>query len=891
MYNQTGYANVVPAEPTGGQNLAQSSGLIAQSLDRPGSAFGAILGPAAPLLPSPIDPVLPDTGRAEPRRYEYQVAANLNLNLQEVPWNVLKSLANGVDIIARAITIRTSGLTKMDWSFTLSDDAITEIMAEQNVSHAKAAKIGRDKYGEKIAELTNFFENPYPDENRGWTEFLTEWAWNLLTFDGSVFYPRYTLGGKLMGFDIIDPSTIKILLDNYGRVPVPPAPAYQQILWGFPRGEFVASPMSEVDGEYYEGSADKNIRPTDSLAYFVRNRRTWTPYGFSEVEQAIPAATLYLERQNWLVAEYQAGSMPQMFMETDAQNEVTPLQLAEFERIFNDKISGSTAERHRVKVLPAGFKPSQVMSIDEKYKADYDEWIVKKIASIFGVAPSQLGVVARAGLGGGKGAHDGEEQSAETVSAKPIEKFIVECVNSLCKRFLNMDNSLTFVLEDKSTAETEDMKAKAAQTTLFSGIATLNDVRGEMGLPLYDMPEADEPFIVAGNAIQFLKGQLAVDGSGETLGQKEAPLDQATPQGEISQAHAQSQVGEAHPQGQDAKGQEGQSQETSDAQAHASSKAQGPDVKSAQLDELKDFTKFVKARHKRGNWRSFDFGTFSEASADKLNEAGYFIAKGATELPDNTYEYFLEVANLGDTPKGLVTKRGVEQTPGYDEKRKVENKHRAAIALGLAAGIKGVKDAITQALSQEATDPNHILSVVNLAVTQNVKVDAKPLADALRGVYTDASSVASQTAADALRIPLVKQGAQLTNLLSSLDQHAGDIQGTTLNRIRTAIVDGMSQGNSARDIGTAINQIINDPARADMIAVTETNTSYNAASIDTYQAAGAAGWNWVAYDGACEECLSQAGFHDISDTNVPSDASHPSCRCGIEPELTQPSGE
>jgi SPP1 gp7 family putative phage head morphogenesis protein len=126
--------------------------------------------------------------------------------------------------------------------------------------------------------------------------------------------------------------------------------------------------------------------------------------------------------------------------------------------------------------------------------------------------------------------------------------------------------------------------------------------------------------------------------------------------------------------------------------------------------------------------------------------------------------------------------------------------------------------------------------------------------------------------------------------MSSLDTHSGDIQGTTLSRIRTAIADGMAQGNSARDIGTAINAVINDPARADMIAVTETNTSYNAGAYDTYVEAGIPGWEWIAYEGACETCLSLEGFHDISDSDFPSDASHPNCRCGISP-VTEQSGD
>jgi hypothetical protein len=92
-------------------------------------------------------------------------------------------------------------------------------------------------------------------------------------------------------------------------------------------------------------------------------------------------------------------------------------------------------------------------------------------------------------------------------------------INSLNHRFRDVDRSVTAVFMDQDTAENEEKKAHSLQISLYSGQKTLNDVRSEQGEPLYDMPEADEPFIVAGNAITFLKGLLETDESGETVGQ------------------------------------------------------------------------------------------------------------------------------------------------------------------------------------------------------------------------------------------------------------------------------------------------------------------------------------------------------------------------------------
>ena len=857
MYNNAGYANVVPAQPTGGQGLAQQSGWEAQALPRPGDAFGSMLGPAAPLLPSPIDPVSELTGRAEPRRFEYQVAYNLNLTQQEVPWSVLRSLAESCDIISRAISIRTADISKMEWSFTLSPDAIQRIMTEENVSHAKAAKIGRERFGDKIDELTAFWRNPYPQSDKGWNQWISESAWNILTFDGWCIYPKYNLGGKVIGFDLIDPSTIKILLDDRGDTPRPPAPAFQQILWGFPRGEFTASPDSDVSGEYYTGVSSDASYKTDQLSYFIQNRRNYAVYGFSAVEMAIPAATLYLERQRWMIDDFQAGTMPMTFMKTDS-TELNHLKLAEFERVFNDKLVGSSGERHKVKVLPKGFDPIVAPSLSERYKPEYDEFIIKRIAAIFGVAPSQLGVIARAGLGGGKGAHDGEEQSAETVSSRPMENYIVECINSLCRRYLDMDTNLTFNLNYDTSSDNEEAQAQAYQTALSSGTMTLNDIRGEMGQPLYDMPEADEPFILTAQGPVFLKGQLAIDSAGETIGQP----SETNPQSQ----QAQPQVGQEVPQKDN-----GQSQEDKTGLAPQNQTApEMTDVLGQKSAEAKAYKVF--SRKPRGREFEFVFHTPEEVA----------VLKGITAEPK---------AQITDTPKGLsLTKRKSSDLPGYEARVKNEKKHHAAILAALGLGVMGVKGAIKQAMKSVhvAGNPDAILSAVNLAVAQNVTLDTAPIAEALTNVIKDAGQLGNiGGSAQVQRIPLTKIGPTLQARLDNVDAVTKGIGQNSLNRIRTSIVDGIANGSSASDIANQINSVIADPYRADMIAITETNTAYNAAALDTYTQADVAGWDWVAYESACEICLEgeAANPHPLDDTDIPSDSSHPNCRCTITPVL------
>ena len=540
MAMQSGQLQGSPVQ-TGVPVMAQQV-VAATPLSRPMSAFGAAFNPGTPLFPGAIDPVNPVTGRAEPRITQYQVAENLMITQEPAPFGKLEWAARNVDIISRCITIRIDDITKMAWSFEISDDAVAEIMAEENCSHAKASTIARDRYADQVAKMTEAFANPFPLEYKNWRSWISQAMWDYLVYDEVVVYPNYNLGGECFGFDLIDPSTIKILRDDKGRVPQWPLPGFQQILWGYPRGEFTASPLNEVNAQFNSLEQRGPVRPSDSLNVFIGHPQTKMLYGFSAVEQCLQYTDLYVNRQEWLLAEYKAGSTPAMFLETDSALELW--QLADNDRILNDYYSGMTQNRQQIRSLPGGAKVVQTNQIDEKYKSDYDEFIAKRIAAIFGVAPSQVGVVSRAGLGGGKGAHDGESETAETVSTKPTINFIVDMVNTLCRQHLGMDESITFSLTDDTSSSDQMNKYKALSTAVNAGMLTLNDSRGELGMPLFDSAEADEPFVLTSTGPVFFNGQLSVDTSGETIGQTGPSSEEAnTPS--VSQEKEQPSVSEA----------------------------------------------------------------------------------------------------------------------------------------------------------------------------------------------------------------------------------------------------------------------------------------------------------------------------------------------------------
>ena len=130
----------------------------------------------------------------------------------------------------------------------------------------------------------------------------------------------------------------------------------------------------------------------------------------------------------------------------------------------------------------------------------------------------------------------------------------------------------------------------------------------------------------------------------------------------------------------------------------------------------------------------------------------------------------------------------------------------------------------------------------------------------------------------------------LSDLWANAGIVAKGITDTTLDRIGNAIGNTIAVGGTFHEASAAIDAILNDQSRADMIAVTETNRAFCAASVEQYQGNGASGFDVLPVDEPCDECQDEADAnpHAFGDDPPPY---HPSCRCGVAAVLPGGSGE
>ena len=443
-------------------------------------------GPGLPITPGAINPLRED-GRPDPRRYEYQVAQNINITeTRFTPFKTLRASADQIDILRRCVEVIKSKIIGLEFDIVLGQDAAEKISAESGIDHIRAMAQARQNFNKEIDRVRTFWENPDRANGLTFADWLNISLEEILVIDAWAVWPQRTVGGELYGLQILDGSTIKPLLDDRGMRPITPAPAFQQILYGFPRSEFTANDDDpNADGEF----------TSDDLAYMVKNRRTTSVYGLSPVERALPLADIYLRRQQWLRAEYTDGVLPELMFETDATWGTNPDLIRAYENILNDDLAGQTEQRKRARLLPAGIKPLQFDGYGEKFKDTLDDFLIASICGHFGVQPTEIGYNPKQGLGG-SGYENGKAQNAELLGAQPIINWISKMLTNLSYTYLNMPRELEFKLMMSRRLD-DEASARKAQIEVTSAGKTINERRSELGLPLLDTPQADMPILVS----------------------------------------------------------------------------------------------------------------------------------------------------------------------------------------------------------------------------------------------------------------------------------------------------------------------------------------------------------------------------------------------------------
>ena len=854
---------------------------LGEQAPMPRDTFPYAFGPGTPLYPAPLDPVRADTGRAEPRIYEYPVSWNIpGISTRLVPWQVLRRASN-IGVIRDCIRIRKKEIVSLKWDISVSQDAVEA--AQRDAPGKSRADIEADlqaRLAPERARITAFWKKPDRGNGYDFGAWMMQALEEHLVLDALAIYPRYTLGGDLYSLEVLDGSTIKPLLDNRGGRPLPPYPAYQQILYGFPRGEYTADTDTDDDGTPLAGGYD-----ADQLIYLRREVRTFSPYGLSAVEQSLTDVDLWMKRHAWMRAEYTDGVMPAGWLKnTDPTiSGWSPQQIAEYERYFNDVYSGETAERQRFRFLPPGVEPVEGKTgADEKYKPDYDLHLLKLVVAHFDMSIAELGFTEAKGLGS-SGYHEGQEAAQQRKGTRPDLEWMAGIVSDISRVHLAMPPELEFKWLGL------DQEDEASQDTLnrarVDGAGmTLNEWRDELGRPRYSFPEADMPMIVSSRGgVVFLDGASKLASAGAVILPPKEPGPAGAGQGDDADEQDDDEAADPPPADQAAK----------DAEKVAYAKWLGKGARGrafqwyhhtgVEAAEIEAIFKAGGGGPKARTGQTWAGWTKDEETAD------YWAVRLSRDLRGATDATALAEA--------WATARGLAKST-TDDRSNAANIADARIWLSTQGLPSALRTVLTEALHGIWTDGYYFCdrsavwvlrdAIVSTAEATGVAIPVQAAGHAAAGLKID---WAGWTPGDTDAARALLDGG-LDRLLEQAGVTINSVLAGRLDALAGVLADGITGGLAPDTIARGLDEVLSDSKWASLVAETEVSRAINAATQGRYLNAGVTANTWMtaADQRVCPACAENEDAGAVSiGQSFPSGASgppgHPRCRCALAPDV------
>lgn len=382
-------------------------------------------GPGTPLAPmAPLD--------VKGRQLDFPVAININFRprgTEPVNFERLKKLASN-PIVSMLLQRQKDLVTGVEWRIkpkTVTDPTATDDPA--------------------IAAITEFFHEP--DKEHDWAQWISAVLDQLMVLDAVSIYARPTRGGGVYSFELIDGATIKPLLNEWGRRPLPPDPAYQQILKGIPAEDY----------------------SSDELIYFPQTYRVDKVYGYSRVEQAIDIIEQSIARLRSQLGHWTHGNIGEGYFETP--DGWTPEDVVALEQRWNQMMAGSIEGRASSPFVPHGtvFHETKTNLIADTY----DEFLIRLLCFPFGVAPTPF--MKQSGLG--HGSAESDKEAAEEAGIASLLQYVTRLMNRIIRRhFGRTDLEFSWVEDRELDADTA---SQVDDRRLKNGSATINEVRDRNG--------------------------------------------------------------------------------------------------------------------------------------------------------------------------------------------------------------------------------------------------------------------------------------------------------------------------------------------------------------------------------------------------------------------------
>ena len=390
----------------------------------------AIAGVSPDTWMSPNQPVTPVAPQAAGRQFDYPVGTNLIYTprgSELTSFQQLRALADSCDMVRMAIETRKDQMASMIWSINPIDEK-TDISGDP-----------------RTVAITTLFKRP--DGIHSWQSWLRMLMEEVMVTDAAAIYPRRRNNGEMYGFELIDGSTIKPLVDDGGRRPIAPSPAYQQVLKGIPAVDYTA----------------------DELFYNPRNPRVNKFYGYGPVEQVSLTVNIALRRTASQLQYFTEGNIPAAFaavpMEWSGQ------QIKEFQLYWDSVIEGDQGYKRKVRFVPGGTKVEHIK--DAPLKDEFDEWLARVICYAFSLPPTAFTKQTN------RSTSETQQDAALKEGLMPLMIWVKEVMDHLIQVHLGYPDLQFKWVEEESL----DPGAQAVILTTYQkqAVFSINEIRAKLG--------------------------------------------------------------------------------------------------------------------------------------------------------------------------------------------------------------------------------------------------------------------------------------------------------------------------------------------------------------------------------------------------------------------------
>jgi hypothetical protein len=369
----------------------------------------------------------------------------------DIPFSMMRRMATIYPIARACINRRIRQITQLDWDVTTIDELDEEKGFEAQIKYVK-----------------DYFKKPMGHKTR-LRELLTMMVDDILTVDATTFEItrlRNKTFDTERGLIPVDPTTIALRLTETGGTPMPPEPAYTQIIEGHVVGQFT----------------------TDEMIYESMMSRSYNPYGLAPLESLILQTESAVRGALYNLAYFKESNVPEGFITLPEEVVANKDQVEDWQFWFDSMVAGDPRFMRRLKILPGGSEYTPAKKPEDMAFERFELWLLQQTCAVFDVPPQDIGITYQIN----KATSETQANLSVERGLLPLGNLIKEIFDYLIQDVMGFEQ-LQWVWQNINPVDRKE-EVELAEKEIKMGALSVDEYRMEHGRE----PLGLEHFIIGG---------------------------------------------------------------------------------------------------------------------------------------------------------------------------------------------------------------------------------------------------------------------------------------------------------------------------------------------------------------------------------------------------------